>query len=75
MSGTNSALIYLEIEMTNTQSANSKGEAEALKDTANKVSQISTTPEKDALSEQELDQVTGGNGAPAPPRGPVGPGG
>src|SRR5713226_7536077 len=56
-----SALINLEIEMTNTQGAISKGEAEPLKDTAeNKVSQISTTSEKDALGDSSLDKVSGG---------------
>jgi hypothetical protein len=58
----------LEIEMT--QGANSKGKAEALKDTAeNKVSQISTT--SDELSDSSLDSVAGGllftNQLPRPP--------
>ena len=52
----------LEIEMTNKQDANSKGEAEALeslKDGAQtKASQISTT--SDALSDSSLDDVSGG---------------
>jgi hypothetical protein len=51
----------LEIEMTDTQDTNSKGEAEALKDTAqNNASQISTAPDKDALVDSSLDKVSGG---------------
>ena len=47
--------------MTNTQDANKKGEAEGLKDAAqNKVSQISSTSEKDALGDSSLDDVSGG---------------
>src|SRR5713226_3715839 len=53
-----SALINLEIEMTNTQGAISKGEVEAPAE--NKVSQISTTSEKDALGDSALDNVSGG---------------
>ncbi len=47
--------------MTNKQGAISKGEAEPLKDTAdNKVSQISSASEKDALGDNSLDDVSGG---------------
>jgi hypothetical protein len=54
-------LIDLEIEMTSTEGANSKGEAEILKDTAeNKASQISTTSDKDALGDSSLNDVSGG---------------
>lgn len=42
---------------------------------AKAVTPPSAPAEKSELSEQELDQVTAGNGAPPPPRGPVGPGG
>jgi hypothetical protein len=54
-------LINLEIEMSNTRGANSKGEAEILKDAAdNKASQISTTSDKDALGDSSLNDVSGG---------------
>jgi hypothetical protein len=46
--------------MTIKQDAN--GEAESLESGAqNKVSQISSTPEKDALSEKSLGDVSGGS--------------
>lgn len=45
--------------MTNKQDANS--EAESLENGAqDKATQISSTPEKDALSEKSLDDVSGG---------------
>ena len=44
------------------QDANKQGEAEGLKDAAqNKASQISSTPEKDALGDKSLDDVSGGS--------------
>lgn len=59
----------VEIEMTNTQDVNKQGEAESLKDGAqNKVSQISSTSEKDALGDKSLDEVSGG-GWPYPTLG------
>ena len=52
----------LEIEMTNTQDANKQGESEGLEAAAqNKVSQISSTSEKDALGDSSLDDVSGGS--------------
>ena len=44
--------------MTNKQDANS--EAESLESAQHKATQISPTPEKDALSEKSLDDVSGG---------------
>jgi hypothetical protein len=52
----------VEIEMTNTQNDNSKGEAKTLKDAAqNDASQISTASGKDALGDSALDKVSGGS--------------
>jgi hypothetical protein len=50
----------LEIEMTNTQVANSNGQAEPgdVKDVAE--NKISATSEKDALGDKSLDDVSGG---------------
>jgi hypothetical protein len=46
--------------MTNMQNANA--EVESLESGAqNKATQISSTPEKDALSEKSLDDVSGGS--------------
>jgi hypothetical protein len=46
--------------MTNKQDAN--GEAESLEsDAQNQVSQISSTSDKDALSDKSLDDVSGGS--------------
>jgi hypothetical protein len=50
-------LIKLEIEMTDTQAANSAGEADP-KDVAE--TKISSAPEKDALGDSSLDKVSGG---------------
>ena len=48
--------------MTRKQDANKQGEAKGLEVAAqNKVSQISSTSEKDALGESSLDQVSGGS--------------
>jgi hypothetical protein len=48
--------------MTIAQDANKQGEAEGLEVTAhNKVSQISSTSEKDALGDSSLDKVSGGS--------------
>ena len=47
--------------MTVAQDANKQGEAEGLEGAAqNKVSQISSTSEKDALGDSSLDNVSGG---------------
>jgi hypothetical protein len=47
--------------MTIAQDANKQGEAEGLEGAAqNKVSQISSTSEKDALGDSSLDNVSGG---------------
>jgi hypothetical protein len=50
----------VEIDMSNSQGANSKGEAEPrdLNDAAE--TKISSTPGKDALSDGALDDVSGG---------------
>ena len=51
--------------MTNAQDANKQGEAEGIEDAAqNKVSQISSTSEKDALGDESLDDVSGGTWRP-----------
>ena len=48
--------------MTSTQDANKQGESEGLEAAAqNKVSQISTTSEKDALGDSALNDVSGGS--------------
>jgi hypothetical protein len=48
--------------MTIAQDANKQNEAEGLKNaTQNKASQISSTSEKDALSDKSLDDVSGGS--------------
>jgi hypothetical protein len=48
--------------MTIAQNANKPGDADGLEDAAqNKVSQISTTSEKDALGDSTLDNVSGGS--------------
>lgn len=50
--------------MTNKQDANA--EAESLESGArHKATQISSTPERDALSEKSLDDVSGGSWPPA----------
>jgi hypothetical protein len=47
--------------MTIAQDANKQGEAEGIEGAAqNKVSQISTMSEKDALGDSSLDDVSGG---------------
>ena len=47
--------------MTIAQDANKQGEAEGVEDAAqNKVSQISSAPEKDALGDSSLNDVSGG---------------
>jgi hypothetical protein len=51
--------------MTIAQDANKQGEAEGIEDAAqNKVSQISSTSEKDALGDESLDDVSGGTWRP-----------
>jgi hypothetical protein len=51
--------------MTVAQDANKQGEAEGLADAAqDKSSQISATSEKDALGDESLDDVSGGNFRP-----------
>jgi hypothetical protein len=66
--------------MTNNQDANKQGEAEGLEGAAqNKVSQILSTPEKDALGDKALDDVSGGtwpfSGAARAANSVYGPGG
>jgi hypothetical protein len=51
--------------MTIAQDANKQGEAEGIEDASqNKVSQISSTSEKDALGDESLDDVSGGTWRP-----------
>jgi len=51
--------------MTIAQDANKQGEAEGIEDAArNKVSQITSTSEKDALGDESLDDVSGGTWRP-----------